>query len=95
MGQGDTHIIECKMKNNDNVNTEYEYAFVDIGTSSKKTGEVVERISKKISRGKVSHIFLTHPDKDHISFLSSFKNTWLYDGCKKNKQDKNKKPISR
>ena len=54
--------------------TYYEYAFVDLGTSSEKAEEVAEKIWKIIKKGVVSNIFLTHPDKDHISYLELVNN---------------------
>ena len=81
MGQGDAHIIECKMVDEKD-NTIYEYAFVDLGTSSSKTDVVEDKIWKIIGKGQVSHIFLTHPDKDHISYLETIK-PQLVNGCQK------------
>ena len=69
MGQGDAHIIECEMTDRSSKDTYYEYAFVDLGTSSEKTGEVAKKIWDIIKWGVVSNVFLTHPDKDHISYL--------------------------
>ena len=54
--------------------TYYEYAFVDLGTSSEKAEEVAKKIWKIIKKGVVSNIFLTHPDKDHISYLELVNN---------------------
>ena len=84
MGQGDAHIIECEMEDK-NKNTIYEYAFVDIGTSSAKTEEVVGKFSDTIKKGPVTHVFLTHPDKDHISYaeMLQYYQIWLDDSCQK------------
>merc|ERR1712154_683619 len=64
VGQGDAHIIECQ-----NTDNEREYAIVDIGTTSGKRDDVIRKIDGLVMKGKLSHVFLTHPDKDHISYL--------------------------
>merc|ERR1712061_173864 len=58
VGQGDAHIIECQ-----NADNEREYAIVDIGTTSRKRDEVIRKIDGLVMKGKLSHVFLTHPDK--------------------------------
>merc|ERR1711862_124619 len=66
VGQGDAHVIECKI-----TPTERDYAIVDMGTSSIKDARTVDRI-KKIVGNSVSNIFLTHPDEDHYNYLKNF-----------------------
>ena len=67
VGQGDAHIIECKMI--DNCEEKYEYAMVDAGTTSGRKAEDLDEIGEIIMEGKVKNIFLTHPDWDHISYI--------------------------
>ena len=52
---------------------EYEYAIVDMGSSSIKVDQdTVDRINRLVANGKVSTIFLTHPDEDHYNYLPHF-----------------------
>ena len=60
--------------NDQNNKVVYEYAFVDAGTSSRRDEDKAEIMYNIIKKGKVSNIFLTHPDWDHISYLLWVKN---------------------
>ena len=40
-----------------------------MGTSSIKDQRTLEKIDKIVKTGKVSHVFLTHPDEDHYNYF--------------------------
>ena len=69
VGQGEAHIIECEMSRNGK--PEYEYAIVDMGSSSIDRN-TVDRMNRLVKNGKVSTIFFTHPDEDHYNYLTHF-----------------------
>ena len=73
MGQGDAHVIECIAPKTGRAGYDYDYAIVDMGTSSIKDARTVDRIKKIVEKGSVSNIFLTHPDEDHYNYFKNFK----------------------